>query len=253
MMKKLKAVSPVDQQVRSLQTDLSQLDADIKSKITQLPDHCRNASLVELNRYSHAVRERLTQFDNKMAEFEQLISQTKSKKSGLDDQEDSAAVAILDRFRNESHNNLQNLRRITLSVMQSIEKREREQLFRKQGPESDSNLRQRQVQGANNHGAGLAGQSSELTEGLTALVRQMDSQVRQSEATLTALIGSSQSLGETETEFKDMGATIKSSGKLLSKYGRREITDKLLIFLALLLFFGTCFYIVKKRTLGHFW
>jgi len=251
MVSKLKVVSTVDQQVRSLQNDLAQLDADIKSKIVQLPDHCRDLSMVELNRYSHAVRERMTQFDNKISEFEQLVSQKKTRKSGDDEKDESAAAEKIDQYRSESRNNLQGLRRATLAVMQAIEKRERQQLFHKQQPEGDSNLRQRQTQSSNS-GVGLTSQSSELTEGLTALVRQMDTQVRQSEATLSALVGSSQTLTETESEFKDMGATIKTSGKLLSKYGRREITDTLLIILALLLFFGTCVYVVKKRFLGHF-
>jgi len=101
-------------------------------------------------------------------------------------------------------------------------------------------------------GSGLVGDSSDLTEGLSGLVRRMDGQVRQSELTLSALLGSSQTLGETETEFKEMSDNIKRGGKLLSKYGRREITDKLLILLAVLFYAATCLYIVKKRFLGHF-
>jgi len=54
-------------------------------------------------------------------------------------------------------------------------------------------------------------------------------------------------VGETEDELKTMGGHIQSSHKLLSKYGRREWTDRLLILLALAFFFASVLYIVKKR------
>lgn len=50
-----------------------------------------------------------------------------------------------------------------------------------------------------------------------------------------------------------MGGHIQHSHRLLTKYGRREFTDKLLIFLALVLFFGTVLYIMKKRIWPSWW
>ncbi len=44
-----------------------------------------------------------------------------------------------------------------------------------------------------------------------------------------------------------MSGHISNSRKLITKYGRREFTDKLLIFLALVFFFATVLYIMKKR------
>lgn len=44
-----------------------------------------------------------------------------------------------------------------------------------------------------------------------------------------------------------MTGTIHSGRKLILKYNRRELTDKLLIFLALALFLATVLYILKKR------
>jgi protein transport protein SEC20 len=71
--------------------------------------------------------------------------------------------------------------------------------------------------------------------------------VEQSERTTTALVQSSTVLKETHSGFSHLAATIKSSGKLLSKYARRETTDKILIALALFFYFGVIFYILKKR------
>ena len=52
---------------------------------------------------------------------------------------------------------------------------------------------------------------------------------------------------ETNEEFKSMSGHIYTSKKLLTKYNRRELTDRLLIILALVFFFSTVVYIVKKR------
>lgn len=61
------------------------------------------------------------------------------------------------------------------------------------------------------------------------------------------LVTSSRSVEETNEEFKAMTATVHLGRKLILKYNRRELTDKLLIFLALALFFATVLYILKKR------
>ena len=48
-----------------------------------------------------------------------------------------------------------------------------------------------------------------------------------------------------------MGTHIHASGKLLNRYDRRELTDRLLIALALIMFLLTVAYIVQKRLFGH--
>ena len=62
-----------------------------------------------------------------------------------------------------------------------------------------------------------------------------------------AVVSSSRTVGDTEEELRGMGGHIQSSHKLLTKYGRREWTDRLLILLALAFFFASVLYIVKKR------
>lgn len=58
---------------------------------------------------------------------------------------------------------------------------------------------------------------------------------------------SSRTILEANEEFKSMSGTIQLGRKLITKYNRRELTDKLLIFLALALFLATVLYILKKR------
>lgn len=60
-------------------------------------------------------------------------------------------------------------------------------------------------------------------------------------------VNSSRTILDANEEFKSMSGTIQLGRKLITKYNRRELTDKLLIFLALALFLATVLYIVKKR------
>ena len=60
-------------------------------------------------------------------------------------------------------------------------------------------------------------------------------------------VKSSGTLTDTHEEFKGMGGVIQTSRSLLTKYNRRELTDRLLIFLAVALFLATVLYILKKR------
>lgn len=60
-------------------------------------------------------------------------------------------------------------------------------------------------------------------------------------------VSSSKTVGESHEELKSMTGHIQSSHKLLVKYGRRECTDKLLIVLALVFFFASVMYVIKKR------
>ncbi|XP_032190787.1 vesicle transport protein SEC20 isoform X1 [Mustela erminea] len=93
----------------------------------------------------------------------------------------------------------------------------------------------------------LAQTSSAITESLMGISRMMSQQVQQSEEAMQTLANSSRTILDANEEFKSMSGTIQLGRKLITKYNRRELTDKLLIFLALALFLATVLYIVKKR------
>ncbi|XP_023392919.1 vesicle transport protein SEC20 isoform X3 [Pteropus vampyrus] len=93
----------------------------------------------------------------------------------------------------------------------------------------------------------LAQTSSTITESLMGISRMMAQQVQQSEEAMQTLVNSSRTILDASEEFKSMSGTIQLGRKLITKYNRRELTDKLLIFLALALFLATVLYIVKKR------
>lgn len=65
----------------------------------------------------------------------------------------------------------------------------------------------------------------------------------------TYLVGTSTNVDETHEEYHGMAGMIHQSRKLLTKYNRREITDKVVIFLAIAFFFACVIYVVTKRIL----
>lgn len=66
------------------------------------------------------------------------------------------------------------------------------------------------------------------------------------------VVASSNKIKGTDSEMKNVSAVITTSHKLISKYGRRDLTDRILIALGLLLFVATVLYILQKRLLPNF-
>ncbi|XP_068596274.1 vesicle transport protein SEC20 [Brachionichthys hirsutus] len=129
-------------------------------------------------------------------------------------------------------------RKSNLASKLSIDNLEKQELFNG----ADSSVRHRKMTKEC-----LAQTTSDITENLMSISRMMAQQVQQSEETVTSIATSSRTIQETNDEFKTMTGTIQLGRKLITKYNRRELTDKLLIFLALALFLATVLYILKKR------
>merc|ERR1712013_908066 len=71
--------------------------------------------------------------------------------------------------------------------------------------------------------------------------------VEKSKQTMGSLEGTSRTVEEVKEEHKMMGGVIGQSKKLITKYGRREFTDKVLIVFAVAFFFAVVLYILRKR------
>ncbi|XP_037604028.1 vesicle transport protein SEC20 isoform X1 [Sebastes umbrosus] len=130
-------------------------------------------------------------------------------------------------------------RKANLACKLAIDNTEKDELLRRV---ENPSIRQRKATKES-----LVETSGNITENLMSMSRMMAEQVKQSEDTIGTLSTSSRTVQETNEEFKSMTGTIHLGRKLILKYNRRELTDKLLIFLALALFFATVLYILKKR------
>uniref|UniRef100_A0A0K8TN84 Putative vesicle transport protein sec20 n=1 Tax=Tabanus bromius TaxID=304241 RepID=A0A0K8TN84_TABBR len=155
---------------------------------------------------------------------------------------DSDIFKEVDLHRQQFSRTLQAFRKANISTMLEIEKANKEELFAVTG---ESDIRQR---GVNRHNrTTLIAQQDNVTERMLSISRHLSETTQKSAATLETLTSSSQNIEGTRDELQNTAGTISQSGKLLKKYGRREWTDKILLFFAFIFFLACVFYIVQKR------
>ncbi|MEQ2254954.1 Vesicle transport protein S20 [Ilyodon furcidens] len=216
-----------DVHVRVCEQELLRYDLEIKALIQDITE-CDGpqSKLTEINtdvkKHFHILRLRIQDFER--------IAMEQDKES-----DKQALLSQVEGHRKQMLSNQTAWRKANLASKLSIDKMEKQALL-------NGAVRQRKMTKK-----GLAQNASDITENLMSISRMMAQQVQQSEETITTIATSSRTIQETNEEFKAMTGTIQLGRKLITKYNRREITDKLLIFLALALFFATVLYILKKR------
>lgn len=129
--------------------------------------------------------------------------------------------------------------------MLEIEKSDRTDLLTPVNSGDDTEVRQRT--GGLAKKAGVVSQHESVTEKMLSISRHLSETTQKSAATLETLVASSVSVEGTSEELHNTAGTISQSGKLLKKYGRRECTDKILLFFAFAFFICCVIYIVQKR------
>ena len=137
-----------------------------------------------------------------------------------------------------------NLRKASLSASEKISSFERNELFSQQRKDSSENAAVQRRKRSQEKAASIA---SNVTSNLVRIAEMMNSQVEHNIESARVLEDSSKQLQETHEELKGMTGVIHMSKKLINKYSRRELTDTLLIFFGLVLFFSTVIYIILKR------
>ncbi|XP_028906359.1 vesicle transport protein SEC20 [Ornithorhynchus anatinus] len=215
--------------LRLCHQDLVRFDLEVKAFIQDIRD-CTGplSTLTELNA---KVKEKFQHLRLRIQELEQMAKEQ---------DKESEKQALLQEVENHKKQMLSNQaawRKANLACKIAIDNFEKDELL--QGGDL---LRQRKSTKES-----LAQTTSSITESLMGISRMMSQQVRQSEEAMQTLANSSRTILDANEEFKSMSGTIQLGRKLITKYNRRELTDKLLIFLALALFLATVLYILKKR------
>lgn len=153
------------------------------------------------------------------------------------DEYDSQLSSDVDAHREQFSKTLQAFRKANISTMLEIEKTDKAELFTMK-PEAE--LRQRNK-------TSLISQQESVTERMLSISKTIADTTARSAVTLDSLAQSSSTVEDTSHELHNTAGTIQQSGKLLNKYGRREMTDKFLLFFAFFFFLACVFYIVQKR------
>lgn len=171
-------------------------------------------------------------------------------------------LLAVDSYKEQLNTSLAVFRKANVVSACVIDKLARENLFSM--PEERQNaLRKR-------HGKQtLTNASSQVTDKLLSISRHLAETTQRSADTLDTLcmypvillsvinimilwiiivsVTSSDKVGGTKDELEHQQQAIAQSGKLLGKYGRREVTDKALLALAFAFFLACVFYILQKR------
>lgn len=223
-------MASTDVHVRICEQEILKYDLEIKALIQDIIEctgpHSRLTELnTEVKKRFHSLRLRI-----------QDMEQTAMEQDKESDKR--ALVGQIEGHRKQMLSNQTAWRKANLASKLSIDNMEKQALLNG----TDSAVRQRNMTKES-----LAQTAGSITENLMSISRMMAQQVQQSEDTATTLATSSKTIQETNEEFKTMTGTIQLGRKLITKYNRRELTDKLLIFLALALFLATVLYILKKR------
>jgi protein transport protein SEC20 len=87
-------------------------------------------------------------------------------------------------------------------------------------------------------------------EDLKYFARTLARQAELSQQTVRSLAESSSTVNLTDEEFRGIGGLLNQSRVILTKYGRREVTEKFLILLALIFFYSCVIYVISNRFIG---
>lgn len=215
--------------------------------------------IVDNNLYVKAIIQDILAFRGSIAELDTLNEAGRGKLAALRkcierlddwarDEGDPNVFKEVDQHREQFSKTLQAFRKANISTMLEIEKQHKEELFAL-SPENE--VRQRHPAGTagpgNPNRSSLLSQQESVTDRMRSISQQLSETTQKSAATLETLISSSTSVEGTRDELLNTAGTISQSGKLLKKYGRRECTDKILLFFAFAFFLACVFYIVQKR------
>ncbi|XP_044743438.1 vesicle transport protein SEC20 [Chrysoperla carnea] len=214
------------------------IDNNLKVKaIIQDINNCQGPLSV-LEELNNAGRQKIASLRKHIEHLNELVSECNDEE--LDNE--------IDTHRKQLTSTLAAFRKANMNAMLTIEKANSTDLFdTNKDEDTSSTVRKRTA--ANAGKAGLLKVSSNVTDQLLSISRQLADTTQRSADTLDSLVSSSSSVQGTNDELINTKGTIGQSEKLLAKYGRREFTDKVLLFFAFSFFLACVLYIVQKRLL----
>ncbi|XP_017875340.1 vesicle transport protein SEC20 [Ceratina calcarata] len=146
----------------------------------------------------------------------------------------------IDTYEQQLHTSLAAFRKANVVSVCVIDKLAKEELL-SMPEEQQAAMRRRHDKRS------LANTSSQLSDKLLSISRHLAETTQRSADTLDTLATSSDKVTGTKDEMEHQQQVIVQSGKLLGKYGRREVTDKALVALAFVFFLACVFYVLQKR------
>lgn len=240
--------------VTSTLQNIVRLDLAIKASIHDI--NASDGPVEELQRINVAARKNVQDVKRALDELETFAKERDSE----DDKRE--IIREVESQRRQLERSISSLRRANLQCQLRIEQVARGGLMTStphsasEGGEGEDNggARVRHRGQAESNGKNktadkerMVNSVSDVTDGMMELSRKLNLQVEHSAAAVETLVSSSKKIQESHDEVQGMDGHINTSKKLLTKFERRQLTDHLLIVLALVFFYASVIYIVKKR------
>lgn len=177
----------------------------------------------------------------KIAALKSLIDKiTLAAEKELSKKRKTELLTEIDTYKQQLNTSLAAFRKANVVSVCVIDKLAKEELL-SMPEEQQAALRRRRDRQS------IANTSSQVSDKLLSIARHLAETTQRSADTLDTLITSSDKVTSTKDELEHQQQVIVQSGKLLGKYGRREVTDKALVALAFAFFLACVFYILQKR------
>ncbi|KAI9562290.1 hypothetical protein GHT06_013255 [Daphnia sinensis] len=217
-------------EVESLKNDILRGNLSIQNILHKIqnPD-ITEADVVVLN---SEYRSEFKRLKHCIDEFEKIAK---------DEDDDGELAEDVSLFRNQLTSLQSAFRKANVQCQLTVSMKNKAELFYSNPEEME--IRSRQTKSKEE----LIKMSTNVTANLRSISQSMASVLEQNRGTLEVLAQSSNTVSDTQDEFKVMGSALITTKKLVSRFGRRETTDLILIILALAAFFAACVYVIQKR------
>jgi len=228
-------------EVSEAQEELVRLNLRIKTTTVSFVngDCSTHRQMEQLNSDIRNYLEKMKRTLDRLRHLAERQSSSESRKMLLSD---------VDKYADQLAACHRSFRQANLRCIGELERKGREDLFTND-TEDHEGIRKRQKQ---KEKEGLVTQSGKATDNLASISRQLAETVERSAETVGTLAESSQTVNETKDEFQGMGSIIGQSRRLITKFARREVTDRVLILFAVAFYFSVVLYILRKRVFGPF-
>nr|SVE74474.1 EOG090X0EO1 [Daphnia barbata] len=235
--------------VESLKNDIVQTNLSVQNILQKIQrTDITESDVVVLNAEYRSEFKRLKHF---IDEFEKVAK---------DEDEDEELAQDVSLFRNQLTSLQGAFRKANVQGQLTISMKNKSELFYSNPEDVEVRLRQKKSKEE------LMKMSTNVTANLRNISQSMASILEQNRGTLEVLgtnsyfllvfhdnyeylsiAQSSSVVSDTQDEFRVMGSALTTTKKLVSRFGRRETTDLILIILALAAFFAACVYVIQKR------
>ncbi|XP_066149412.1 vesicle transport protein SEC20 [Euwallacea fornicatus] len=224
----MKTMNSLQFLLKNVRRDITENHLQLKAIIQDI--NACPGPLFELQNLNSAGRSKIATLRKLIDEFGDTVKEHRN--------EELLREVILE--REQLSESMDAFKKANLKAMIVIEQYSKEELLRYS---KDNEARQRQ----NRDKESMVKMSANVTDQLLNISKQLANTTHQSAQTLDTLTSSSNTVFGTHEELKLTSGVISQSGKLLDKYGRRDCTDKILMFFAFLFFISCVLYIIQKR------